>query len=67
MHQDQDQSQDLFQGKSWSFDHIEPMISKVHYFIQLHAIFIQIILGLVITCCHYASIDDLNAINHLSP
>ena len=56
-YQDQDQSQDLFQGKSWSFDHIEPMISKVYCFIQLYAIFIQIVLGLAITFCHYAFIE----------
>ena len=60
-------SQDLFQGKSWSFDHIEPMISKVYCFIQLHAIFIQLVLGLAISYCHYASIDYLNVMNPLSP
>ena len=67
VHQDQDQSQDLFQGKSWSFDHIEPMISKVYCLIQLHAIYIQMVLGLVITCCRYAFIDYLNTIYPLSP
>ena len=67
VHQDQDQYQNLFEGKSWSFDHTEPMISKVYCFIQLHAIFIQIVLGLAISYCHYTFIDYLNAMNPLSP
>ena len=58
VHRDQDQFQDLFQGKLWYFDHIEHMISKVYYFIPLHAISIQTVFGLAITNCHYDTCDN---------